>query len=535
MGFNYTNLNFKKLLDFKFTFICLVYFFVIVFLATKPVSKPALLNIVSFVFVFHLCSRIKYTIIPALLLAIPLSFDAFFAFVYRTQINIGNIASFIETNSQEFKGVMGQLWLPATAIFLFTLAIVYLSIREFKQLKITAKISFVALFTYLLIFIPLITYRKAKVNTLDNVFWQQPAAMFQYIIAKHTPLFYNGIICCVAYNEEMDKMTAYNEDERALPEGIELDKNSETPEKIYVVFGESAYRKHFSLYGYDIKTTPFLDSMAVEDSSQLNYYAGISPANLTRNSVRLCLTFSTPQDINAFYSQKSIIDMANDAGYETIWLTNQSSKISISNSYTTALMNEANRAIPSGSHGDMALVKLLRENKTPGKKQFILMHQDGSHIPYIPPRYDSIDAEAIKDQSEVSLYDRTIHHTDRFLREVLKIASEDPSAVIYYVSDHGETVNQSHGFLLRGTDQFEVPLLTINQSMLNVDSIARKYVNPETGYLNGLSTIYILSEILGYKVSDDVVKYAIESGKYVYQANGKAYLYKDIENNNVDY
>ena len=79
--------------------------------------------------------------------------------------------------------------------------------------------------------------------------------------------------------------------------------------------GESLRSDHLGIYGYERETTPLLSKM--DDlhiyknvySGGTNTWASV-PAMLTKVSARPDLS-------------KSIITLANDAGYKTFWLSNQ--------------------------------------------------------------------------------------------------------------------------------------------------------------------------------------------------------------------
>lgn len=526
--------NFKNILGFKFTFLCLVYFYIITYLGTTFTSKPALVTILSFVCIFHLFSRVKYPIIPSVLLAIPISFDAFFAFVYRNHMAPENMASIMETNVNEASGMLSIFWLPALSIFITTTLLIYLSSKEFRKVKIKAWKSFTVLLVFWFAFMPFMLYRKVKANYRGYEFTEQPTIMAQNFMHNDFPILYNSLICTAAYYSEKHKIKNLANSVRTLPEGITFDKSSETPQKIYFVLGESARRKNFSLYGYEIKTTPFLDSLKSTEPSAIDFYKGVSPANTTRSSIRLSLSFSTPRNFDYFYTKKNIIDLANDAGYETLWLSNQEYTIGVNDSFVGFISYCTSTPIYNNEKGDLTLIPQINKYRNNSKKQFFIIHQDGSHQPY---RYDSIDVEALAESIEHAEYNRTIHHTDRVLKEIYKIASQDSSSIVYYISDHGEVLGSIHGhaLLVKGTEQFDIPFVVMNNSKTNTDSIISKYIDTDSGNIFTANNIYIMAEILGYRIADEVAKSAIEKNKYVYQINGKTYHYEDVVNNNIDY
>jgi len=523
---------------YKFSILCFFYLGGIVYFSSPIFSKPAVINILSIFCLFHLFSRIKYKFIPSLLLSVILSFDVYFAFVYRNHASQGAIASIFETDILEAKGMAEEFLLIGIMILIISTSLVYLSVKEFSRVRFPAKYSFLALCLFWFLFIPFMIYRKATVKNFGNTFWEQPLSMSQHLAKNDFPLVYNDILCILSYQNEMRNLKKYAYAERQLPDGIIYCDSIKTPQKIYLIFGEAATRNHMSLYGYEKGTTPFFDSLTHANPSIIEHHVAISPANITRSCVRIALSFSTPGNIKKFYTQKNIIDLANDAGYETYWISNQAEKIGIYDSYAGFISTNADHSMYAkvDKPEDFTLIPRILETKENGKKQFYLLHLHGSHFPY-DSRSDSIDIKAIPGDDMESQYDRTIYHTDRLFRMIYEVAAEDESSIIYYVSDHGEIMNigQGHGHLYPGTEQFDIPLVTINNSSTPIASIVGKYTDPESALINSSNTIYIISEILGYRVSCENIQQAIEDGLYVYQVDGNTYLYSDIQSGNILY
>lgn len=154
----------------------------------------------------------------------------------------------------------------------------------------------------------------------------------------------------------------------------------------------------------------------------------------------------------------------------------------------------------------------------------------GSHIPY--HLYDEQDEKLITTK-EYTEYDRTIHHTDRTLNKIINVVKKyDEETVIYYFSDHGEIVNKGHAIIKdENTDQYKIPII-IFQNKFNVDvtKIIDKY-RSNNHIFNNLNLPYVIIELLGYDVSDKLVKEAKYDGNYVYHADGFPYKFDDIKNN----
>ncbi|MDR2955106.1 MAG: phosphoethanolamine transferase [Prevotella sp.] len=516
--------------SYKFTILCLAYFCVISVLALYIVSKPALVNALSFVLILNILAKTKYSLWISIILAIFVSFDAYFAFVYSNQMSIGTMASILETNPTEAAGVMSEAVMPAIAVLVASLFLILMSQRELKASKLSRKVSLILLLGYWVIVMPAIAYWKIKSLKYEDFIANMPVIGIHSVVASNFPLVYGDMSTFIAYQHEMYQMRKFLDLEKQMPTGVQFNTGKESPEKIFFIIGESAGRSHYSLYGYPQKTSPFFDSLAYAAPDVLHHYDAYSPASITRDALRIILSFSTPKDVKPFFENFNIIDLANKAGYETVWISNQD-KVGESESYIGFVSANATESYfeKDFAKEDLKLLTYIQEAYKPDKKQFFVVHLLGSHVPY-NERYDEEDALALPGKKTKMLeYDRSIHHTDRLLRNIYDIMQQDSSSVLYYFSDHAELVdNGGHGVLVFDQGLFDVPLVTINNSPLPVDSIVYRYIDPETSLINTSSSIYILSEIMGYEVTDEVVEKATEAGKYIFHVDKNTYPYIDM-------
>ena len=84
----------------------------------------------------------------------------------------------------------------------------------------------------------------------------------------------------------------------------------------------------------------------------------------------------------------------------------------------------------------------------------------------------------------------------------------------------------------RGTKQFEIPMVTINNSSINFGTIIPKYVDTNTNLINSINTAYIMAEMFGFKVAAEAVNQAVEDGKYILHSDSQPYLFSDIQKEN---
>ncbi|MDR2948168.1 MAG: lipid A phosphoethanolamine transferase [Prevotella sp.] len=517
----YIKLCGKFVYKYKFTILVLVYIGLIAFLPIKmAASFPMAFHVISFFFLLYILAKAKYTFIFTFILAFILTFNAYFAFALGSDISMDIMASIFETHMAEAVSMLkGGVLIGSLVALILTTLILYLSEKELKDVKLSIKWPVIGLLVYLLLFLPFISYKRIVYEYEENLFIEFPIRVGQDKVNMYAPILYGNIATIIAYQEEMAQLRKFSESDKKLPDGIVHNDTIQTPEKIYLIIGESAYRKHLSLYGYPVKTTPFLDSLTQITPSPIDYYNGIAPAAFTRNVLRIALSFASPTDIQPFYEEKTLINLAHDAGYETYWISNQGAS-GIQDSYLGYLAAGTDKAVFTQggylANDDFNLIPLLKEEHKPNKKQFFVIHLVGSHNNY-SDRYDKTDAEAIPDSgsSLQTDYDRSIHHTDRVLHAIYDIMQQDSTAVFFHFSDHGEILGKGHGPWKNGIAQFEIPLITIQKNAEKISSVMEKYLDTDTKLINNSSTIYILAEMMGYTIPEKMIEKSILEGRYV--------------------
>ncbi|MFV0467632.1 MAG: phosphoethanolamine transferase, partial [Dysgonomonas sp.] len=470
----------------------------------------------------------------SIFIIIIISFDAFFAFVYQSKITMFILSSIFETNLIEAKEAISQIVVVVVLILSVTGFLIIAAQRELKKCNISRKRSALILLIYFVVVIPPLAAVKTKkdIATLPALFEADPLLTVESSTKNIMPVFYGDLFTFGTYQYQMLQMKSFVHKERVLPKGIVFDSATVQPQKIYFIIGETARRDHFSLYGYPVKTTPFLDSLNQDRSVDFSYYKGVAPAPLTREALRIILSFASISDPKPFFEQKNIIELAREAGYETNWISNQD-RVSVGDGYIGFVGSRSDyvsfRAITTqGKLDDLNLVDIVKKRYKPDKKQFFVIHLIGSHHLY-EERYDDVDRQSIQGNDIVADFDRSIHHTDRVFREVYHLAQKDPSAVIYYFSDHGEIIGKGHA--MGWLQDYLAPVFAISTdtTIVNTKPLIEKYVDRETSLINTSSTIYIMSEILGYKVPQNYVDMSIADGKFVLDKDFRPILFSKVK------
>ena len=155
------------------------------------------------------------------------------------------------------------------------------------------------------------------------------------------------------------------------------------------------------------------------------------------------------------YHQKSIIEAFKEAGFTTLFLSNQTPN----RTFTDYFAEEADyhRNIRPASTGgiitqnnyDTHMLPILQHyiDSLPGDL-FVVMHTYGSHFNYLEryPREfahftpdESTEVEVKNRQQLINAYDNSIRYTDYFLNSLIQLLdSTGYCSVIYYSPDHGE-------------------------------------------------------------------------------------------------
>lgn len=508
----------------KYTISFLIILLFITFLTSErrinPTLVVAMISSLSIFFVQNILAKLKYTFWVTIVLIIILSFDVFFALVYRTYLTIFIIGSIFETDHIEAYEALAKFVIIAVIIIA---AVSFFTIYSQKELKrnspVSWKVSLLILLSYFIVVIPTATYIKLKRdNVSHNYISLDPLLTTESMLKTIIPVFYGDFSTFCTYQYRKWQLNTFLKQKRTLHKELIENKEKKLPENFFFVIGETARRDHMSLYGYSVKTTPFLDSLYQTKSIDFNFYNGVAPAPLTREALRIVLSFASPLDETPFYTDQNIVELTQGAGYTAYWISNHD-KIALGDGYIGYISSKADFTsfrdrLHNGRLEDLNLLELVSMKLEKGKKQIFFIHLIGSHSGY-DQRCDSIDQKAITGQGVVTDYDRSIFHTDRVLKGIYSLMKTDSSAVALYFSDHGEVIGKGHS--MGWLQDYTVPFLVMSNdtTILNSEKVVNKYIDEETNLINTSSIIYIMSEILGYKISEKLVEKSKNDGKYV--------------------
>ncbi|WP_156875585.1 sulfatase-like hydrolase/transferase [Lacinutrix venerupis] len=245
-------------------------------------------------------------------------------------------------------------------------------------------------------------------------------------------------------------------------------------EKTYVVIiGESTSRWHMQLYGYARETNPKL----TEIKNELLIFNNVIASNVhTLRALEKSLTLSDFKSPNRI-DNASIVQMANAAGFETFWISNQK-PVGFYESIPTIISSAAKHKTYVNTQESSDVV--LDENLLPhinkalnntAKQKLIFIHLMGTHSTYnkrYPKDFDVFKEatnENLKAKKVINEYDNAILYNDFVVREIIEsVKSKNQNSYVVYFSDHGDEVYDTFDFVghneFHGTKpMYEVPFI----------------------------------------------------------------------------
>lgn len=250
-----------------------------------------------------------------------------------------------------------------------------------------------------------------------------------------------------------------------------------------MVIGETSRAANFSLYGYNRPTSPMLE----REPGLVAFTRALSQCNTTHKIVPMLLTAAGAENFDDVYRQKGIVTAFKEAGYHTVFLSNQNYNRSLIDELAfeadeCIFINDDTSAL--GHHYDSDLLPYLSRALASGHdKVFVVLHTYGSHFDYYDryPRSEAYftpdgPARATSGQREVMLaeYDNTIRSVDAFLHNVVDtLRSSRRVSSMLYMSDHGEDIfDDDRGRFLHASPTPSFQQLYVPMMIWTSDSLA---------------------------------------------------------------
>jgi glucan phosphoethanolaminetransferase (alkaline phosphatase superfamily) len=404
----------------------------------------------------------------------------------------------------QFHEIRGTLWVEYHHVIiplLFTVipaVIGWLSVKKTRGL-FGSKIIGILFCLYFI-------YNPVRTFVTGNTWGRQPSnrelagmnvyLSFSYFVGKILPhKIANGI------NENKPNAST----ELFLSEGQESDWDA-----VIVVLGESLTPHHMSLYGYERPTTPFL--LTQLDNPNFFHTIALSGGVSTDIAVAFLLNmgFGEAGSTKAAKGYHCLFKLAKEKHFSTSFLSIQSADqlryiapylcAASLDSYQT-LEDIAPTTKDHQAALDADLLSYFEKIVKFDKKQFIILHQRGSHSPWglrSRPEKRVFPHDATIDQ-----YDNSVIEFDHFMQEFNRIASASGKKILMvYLSDHGEALGQDgkwgHGLLIPAA--FEIPLII---QSFNHDLPTQTRMIPK--FIPHYNVSLYLAEALGFKPSQNYI------------------------------
>lgn len=292
---------------------------------------------------------------------------------------------------------------------------------------------------------------------------------------------------------------------------------SNTQQTYVVIIGESTSKWHMQLYGYARETNPLLSEIKEE---LVVFDSVITPNVHTIIALDKILTLSDFKEPNKKINA-SIVQLANKAGFDTFWISNQK-PVGLHESVATIIGSAAkHKSFISTEEAkydiyDEALFPYLEKalNAT-SKKKIIFLHLIGTHSRYnrrYPSTFNVFKDETAtaykheKSKKLINEYDNAVLYNDFIVREVIEaVRKRNENSYVVYFSDHGDEVYDTMDFVghneYRGTrPMFEIPFIawfsdkykTANPSVFTIENLRSRPYNLED-FIHSFSEISTIS------------------------------------------
>ncbi|HEX7603568.1 MAG TPA: phosphoethanolamine transferase [Polyangiaceae bacterium] len=230
---------------------------------------------------------------------------------------------------------------------------------------------------------------------------------------------------------------------------------------IVLVVGESLAASHLSLYGYDRDTSPRLAALQAQGQLVALRDAAVMGPN-TRTSVPYILTgLEGPDPDGRVFRAPTVLEYAKARGYHTAFVSAQEEAWGNFDvlfregvdTFRTGIEFAPEVDVLKGADDlvvlEQGVLPLLRSLPQPF---FVVLHMDGSHLPYrdhSPPSHKVFLPE--DGVNSTNAYDNSIRVTDEYLARTFEaLRARDPGAWMFFTSDHGQPLGEGGAFFNRG-------------------------------------------------------------------------------------
>lgn len=373
-----------------------------------------------------------------------------------------------ETTDNEASEFINQYVLSNTIIptvKMATMFLILIVVLEFLWKNVKSRISYIPitlkrLFTIFISFLLIgggvyTIYSSRQVYKIES-----PDQLVHYAIPDN-PMssIYNSIM--IVNKMEKCVTDAITLNKSLSKENIVCITNSDLL-NIVVVIGESYIKHHCQLYGYPLKTTPFLFE-EVQNNNLFVFNDVISSSNQTSNVIKNILCCNNSCDGESWHKHPYIPTIFKSAGYNVYYWSNQhnfSQLETFSFTLNSFLYNSQICDISYTKYNkisynlDEDIVKSFSDSidYRSNRHNLIMLHLNGQHhdakgrFPHNKFKHfnaDSIKRDApyigIEEKEYIADYDNATLYNDYVLHNIIE-EFRNSNSIIIYLSDHGDEV-----------------------------------------------------------------------------------------------
>jgi len=433
--------------------------------------------IACFALVYFLCMLLSYTgktVFRVLMTAIVISSAAasYYMILFNVDIGYGILAAALASDSidlsKESVGTHFIAWtvlvslIPVLLLWLSKMPGAALRQTTFKNLAVRTVLLAVS---GLICYMPLRLMGKVQ-DRHDIVYNRMMASSGGVVAGTYSPsnwLSALGLYTYSSYSKAEDNKNLFDPAKHFTYTAPADAKD------LYVVFviGESARRDHMGLYGYDRDNTPNLDK-----EKNLVALQGYSCDTATKLSLRCMFVREggASEEPQRTLKEANVFSVLKSNGWSSELYSMQSEAWFYNKTRADDYSLRENIASEKRNAGkpvdDMLLINEMKDsmNNHPQGKHLIILHTKGSHYLYsdryprsfakYKPECMGID-DSCSTEEMINAYDNSLLYTDYFLSQVFD-QLRDKNAIVFYASDHGESISKSMHF--HGTPRDHAPI-----------------------------------------------------------------------------
>jgi len=420
--------------------------------------------ILWYILYFASYSRVFYYFVIFLLTLIT-TIKIYYTFILGVHIEPSIFEGMFDTNLDEAKRLGSS---KPIFIFLAVLSffIIVIEFNWFKSFAFKKRVK-IHIIKVLIVLVLLVGYGVYKHDLRFK-------SLVEFIKQTYPVSFVNNFYKAVSSRYSLYKM---NRDKIDIVKKYKFTRDKTNNTTVVFVRAEALRARSFPIVD---KKIPL--EYRIDDINNIVYYKSVfSYANYTQAAVPWIITRSVDDKLK---NEKSLISVVRSVGFDTTWLGCDHSNLA---NFATPIVNyslEANRSLFLGklndwirdNHNNEILkniynvtdkkqfaytINSIKNSKD--KDSFFWVELNGSHVPwsgepnehfryFLPVCTKSLDEikECSQKEAENS-YKTTIIYTQYLLRKLI-LSLKDKNAIVFFVSDHGESTGESgfygHGFML---------------------------------------------------------------------------------------